>query len=154
MASSVRHITNFKYEPEVRELVMEVRMQPRSEGRQRCLTFSLEVSPQANIMYYRDFLRNTVHHFDIPGRQNRVRISAQAIVEVEAPPSLDGKDTLNWESLDAQGAAGDYLDTLLPSHYAKSTELLRELAEELHVKRRGTPLEMLLELNQAIYHVF
>jgi transglutaminase-like putative cysteine protease len=154
MAYSVRHITNFKYEPEVRELVMEVRMQPRSEGRQRCLTFALEVNPQANIMYYRDFLRNTVHHFDIPGRQNRVRISAQAIVEVEAPPPLDGQDPVDWESLDAHVAAGDYLDMLLPSRYAKATDHLRELAEELHVKRRGTPLEMLLELNNCIYHVF
>src|SRR5580658_3870640 len=112
MAYSVRHITSFKYEPEVRELVMEVRMQPRSEGRQRCLTFSLEVNPQANMMYYRDFLRNTVHHFDIPGRQNRVRISARAIVEVEAPPPLNGANTLDWDGLDAQVVGGDYLDML------------------------------------------
>ncbi len=30
MAYSVRHITNFRYEPAVRESVMEVRMQPRN----------------------------------------------------------------------------------------------------------------------------
>src|SRR6202043_2584164 len=59
-----------------------------------------------------------------------------------------------WEGLAAHVSAGDYLDPPLPSRYAKPTELLRELAEELHVKRRGTPLEMLLELNNCLYHVF
>ena len=39
MAYSVRHITSFHYEPAVRESVMEVRMQPRTDFRQRCLTF-------------------------------------------------------------------------------------------------------------------
>ncbi len=42
MAYSVRHITSFRYEPAVRESVMEVRMQPRTDFRQRCLTFSLK----------------------------------------------------------------------------------------------------------------
>ena len=41
MAYSVRHITSFQYEPAVRESVMEVRMQPRTDFRQRCLSFSL-----------------------------------------------------------------------------------------------------------------
>ena len=31
MAYSVRHITNFRYKPAVRESVMEVRMQPRTD---------------------------------------------------------------------------------------------------------------------------
>src|SRR5258705_6893609 len=114
MAYSVRHITNFRYEPEVRELVMEVRMQPASEGRQRCLTFSLDVAPQASIMSYRDAMHNTVHHFDIPGRQSHVRVSAQAIVQVDEPGPLYGPDTPDWQGLDAQVAAGDYLDMLLP----------------------------------------
>ena len=52
---SVRHVTNFGYEPPVRESIMEVRVQPRNEAHQRCLRFSLDVSPNANIMCYRDF---------------------------------------------------------------------------------------------------
>ena len=46
---------------------MEVRMQPRSEANQRCLSFNLDVNPPANITQYRDFTGNTVHHFDIAG---------------------------------------------------------------------------------------
>ena len=66
MAYSVRHITNFRYKPAVRESVMEVRMQPRTDFRQRCLSFSLSIEPRANTMVYRDFYGNAVHNFDIP----------------------------------------------------------------------------------------
>src|SRR5450432_1733833 len=52
---SVRHVTKFRYKPAVRESVMEVRMQPRSDDGQRCLSFSLDVRPVATIMQYRDF---------------------------------------------------------------------------------------------------
>ncbi len=36
MRYSVRHVTRFDYESVVRESVMEVRMQPRSDAMQRC----------------------------------------------------------------------------------------------------------------------
>ena len=65
LAYSIKHVTDFRYEPEARESLMEVRMQPRSDARQRCLTFSLDVSPQADIMSYQDFLGNTVHHLSL-----------------------------------------------------------------------------------------
>ena len=39
MRYTVRHVTRFAYESPVAESVMEVRMQPRSDGRQRCLHF-------------------------------------------------------------------------------------------------------------------
>ena len=54
MAYAIRHITTFNYKPSVGESVMEVRMQPRTDLRQRCLTFALEVEPRANVMSYRD----------------------------------------------------------------------------------------------------
>ena len=89
MIYSVVHITTFTYQPAVRESVMEVRLQPRSDGPQHCLTFELEVSPAANIMQYRDFAGNTVHHFDIAGKHSQIRITARSSVEVRAvaPPN-------------------------------------------------------------------
>jgi transglutaminase-like putative cysteine protease len=154
MAYSIKHVTDFRYEPEARESLMEVRMQPRSDARQRCLTFSLDVNPQANIMSYQDFLGNTVHHFDIPGRQKHIQITAQAIVEVREPPPIEWGEILNWDGLDARVAAGDYWDMLLPSRYARSTDLLRELERELQVARNKTPIETLLDLNAGLYRSF
>src|SRR5271168_3881481 len=99
MAHSIRHVTKFHYRPAVRESVMEVRMQPRSDTRQRCLTFSLDVLPQTNIM---DYLGNTVHHFDIPGRQEHIEIAAQALVDVNPSSAPQPGEVGDWDDLDAR----------------------------------------------------
>jgi transglutaminase-like putative cysteine protease len=154
MAYSVRHITRFKYEPAVRESVMEVRMQPRTDARQRCLSFSLDVMPRASMMMYRDFFGNAVHHFDIPGQHELIEVVAQAVVEVLSPLVAHADAVGDWEELDARVAQGDYWEMMLPSQYARPTELLEKLRERLDFRRRGNPLESLQELNTQMYEFF
>jgi transglutaminase-like putative cysteine protease len=151
---SVRHTTTFRYEPAVRESVMEVRLQPRSDGEQRCLSFTLEVDPAANTMQYRDFTGNTVHHFDIAGTHAQVRVAAESTVEVQSVPAPRTVDSGDWAELDALVAGNDYWEMLLPSHFAQSSAPLEQLAQELGCKRRGNPLAVLTELNEAIYRSF
>src|SRR5215467_7620798 len=105
MIYSVRHVTIFSYEPAVRESIMEVRMQPRSEGGQRCLNFQLTVNPTANVMSYRDFMGNIVHHFDIAGSHTQVKLTAQGVVEVESPELPNASNAGSWEELDVLTAA-------------------------------------------------
>ena len=154
MAYSVRHITRLRYEPAVRESVMEVRMQPRTDARQRCLSFSLDVSPRANVMVYRDFFGNAVHHFDIPGQHEVIEVAAQAVVEVLPPLVASAAEAGNWKELDARVAQGDYWEMLLPSQYARPTELLEKLRAALDLKRRGNPLELVQKLNAELYEFF
>jgi transglutaminase-like putative cysteine protease len=151
---SVRHTTIFRYHPAVRESVMEVRLQPRSDGEQRCLSFILDVDPEANLMQYRDFTGNTVHHFDIAGTHDLVKVTAQSAVEMQAVPAPRPADSDDWGDLDALIAGNDYWEMLLPSHFAHSNEMLELLAKELGCERRGNPLAVLTELNQAIYRLF
>jgi transglutaminase-like putative cysteine protease len=154
MAYSVRHITNFKYEPAVRESVMEVRMQPRTDFRQRCLSFSLTIDPRASMMMYRDFYGNAVHNFDIPERHRMIEVMAQAIVDVLPARALDAEAVGDWAELDERVAQTDYWEMLLPSHFARPSELLERLAGELDLRRRGNPLEVLQELNSKLYELF
>ena len=154
MAYSVRHITSFRYEPAVRESVMEVRMQPRTDFRQRCLSFSLNIDPRANMMMYRDFYGNAVHNFDIPERHRRIDVLAQAIVDVLPARILEAAAADDWEELDRRVAHTDYWEMLLPSHFAVPTDLLEKLAMELDLRRRGNPLELLQELNSRLYELF
>ena len=154
MIYSVRHTTTFRYEPAVRESVMEVRLQPRSDGGQRCLSFTLSVEPVANVMQYRDFTGNTVHHFDIAGTHTQVKVTAQSMVEVQSVPAPRAADGGNWAELDALTAGNDYWEMLLPSHFAHSSPSLKQLANELDCERRGNPLSLLTELNEAIYKLF
>ena len=154
MIYSVRHTTTFRYEPAVRESVMEVRLQPRSDGEQRCLNFVLNVDPAANVMQYRDFMGNVVHHFDIAGKHAMVKVTAQSAVEVQTVAEPRAADSGDWADLDAQVEGNDYWEMLLPSHFAQSSAALEQLAAELGCERRGNPLGLLTELNEAIYKLF
>ena len=154
MIYSVRHTTTFRYEPAVRESVMEVRLQPRSDGEQRCLSFTLDVDPAANVMQYRDFTGNIVHHFDIAGSHTQVKVTAQSAVEVQSAPPPNSANSGDWNDLDAQVAGNDHWEMLLPSHFVQSSEALDQLATELRCERRGTPFALLTEINEAIYRLF
>jgi transglutaminase-like putative cysteine protease len=154
MIYSVRHTTTFRYEPAIRESVMEVRLQPRSDGEQRCLSFTLNVDPAATVMHYRDFTGNTVHHFDIAGTHNLVKVTAQSAVEVQSAAAPRAADSGDWADLDALIAANDHWEMLLPSHFAHSSEPLENLAKELRCERQGNPLVLLTELSETIYRLF
>ena len=150
MVYSIRHVTHFSYEPAVRESVMEVRTQPRSEWHQRCLSFYLDVQPLASVFVYLDFLGNSVHHFDIPARENDVRITAKALVEVQGVPEPNSTDSGSWEDLDARVTQGDFWEMLLPSKFAQPSQLLLDFARELDLKRGANPFETVLQLNQGL----
>jgi transglutaminase-like putative cysteine protease len=51
---------------------MEARMQPRSDGQQRCLHFGLSTTPASRVLTYQDHDGNSVHHFNIPARHGRL----------------------------------------------------------------------------------
>lgn len=155
MYYTIRHTTRFRYSSPINESIMEVRIQPRSEGNQYCLDFQLHTSPRAQIMSYRGEFGNRVHHFDIPNSHNHLTITALALVDVSAPPSLPQTlPTGTWDELDALTESGEYFDTLMPSHFANPSELLYKLALELDVRRRDDPLTVLRDLNADIYKAF
>lgn len=148
-------MTRFRYSAPISESIMEVRMQPRTEGAQRCMQFMLTTQPRAQVMSYRDYQGNHVHHFDVPGRYSQLTITAEALVELLPSPSLPpALESDAWAALDALTAAEDHWDMLMPSTFARPSDLLRDLAREFDVRRRADPLTLLRELNTAIYDSF
>ncbi len=155
MYYTIRHITRFRYSSPISESIMEVRAQPRSEGNQHCLDFQLRTSPRAVVMSYRGEFGNRVHHFDIPNPHTQLTITAESLVDMqpapEPPPAIAESA---WSELDEITAHDDYWDTLTPSHFARPSDLLADLARELDVRRRADPLTVLRDLNHAIYRSF
>jgi transglutaminase-like putative cysteine protease len=152
---SIRHLTRFRYKEPVSESIMEVRMHPRSDHSQHCLSFSLSVSPRCRVFTYRDHYGNNVHHFDIPGDHDQLVIVAESLVEQHIPPDVPAFLAPDaWQALDALVAQGDYGEMLLPSTFAQQTPALLELANKLNVVRRDDPLMVLHELNKSIYDYF
>ena len=155
MFYAIRHLTKFRYDSPVSESLMEVRMHPRTEVNQRCLSFQLSVDPRAHVNVYRDYLGNSVHHFDVPRKHNELAVLAESLVEMEPPPPLP--QALNadaWQELDNIVAAGDYWEMLMPSTFACWSEGLLNLSSELKVQRRSDPLTFLRDLNTRLYSWF
>jgi transglutaminase-like putative cysteine protease len=155
MYYAVKHETTFRYSDAISESVMEVYMQPRTEGIQRCLRFKLQTSPRARIFERYDMLGNGVHFFDIPALHEHLTILAESVVELVAPAPLpETLDANDWELLDETARAGEFWDMLAPSPRTETTPLLRQFAQELGVQRRTDPLKLVHEINTAIYQVF
>ncbi len=157
MFYAVRHFTRFRYSRSVSQSVMEVRMHPRSEHMQRCFTFQLSVSPRARIFSYGDHIGNIVHHFDIPAPHKHLTIIADALVDVDKPEPLP--ETLGagaWDELDRMIEREDYWDMLRPSHFARTSPELEELAREFGVEKRDglDPLGVLRSINLKLFDGF
>jgi transglutaminase-like putative cysteine protease len=155
MYYAIRHITRYRYSAPIRENVMEVRMQPRSEGPQHCFEFNLAVTPRAQVTLFHDYLGNTIHHFDIPAQHTQLTLRAEAMVEIQPfAPLPECLPLQTWEELDQLARDNHYWDMLEPSRFAHPSPLLNELAGELGFTRQSDPLTVLVALNQAIYNTF
>jgi transglutaminase-like putative cysteine protease len=152
MYHSIRHQTKFRYNEPVRETIMEVRLQPRTEWTQHLLSFDLQVLPRARVLQYRDHLGNTVHHFSLPGSLEALSIISTALVDVQ--PFREWPDALPvsaWSEVDSMIADGEHHEMLLPSDFARPTPLLAELAVSLGVTRQDDPMTVLRRMNREIF---
>jgi len=110
MILEVQHETRFEYSVPVQDATIEVRMEPANNPSQACHTFHLDISPAAEVFRYQDGLGNRVHHFNILGAYDRMRILAAAVVETQPPQTnlsasqavhpLDHGDALRDAGLD------------------------------------------------------
>lgn len=155
MHYTIRHVTRFTYEAPISESVMETRMQPRSEGSQRCLHFGLSTMPAARVLMYQDHEGNAVHHFNLPGRHSRLTVTAEALVDCGKPPALpDALDSSSWDALDALTATGEFWDVMNPSAFALTTPLLAGFATEIGCARKSDPLTALRWLTTEMFERF
>ena len=138
---------------------MEMRLQPRTEWTQHCLSFEIDLDPRTRVFHYRDYLGNTVHHFNVPGQHQQLDIVSTSLVEVS--PFADWPLTLPptaWDEIDAQVHNGDYYEMLMPSDFAQPTPALMDLAATWGIApredRREDPMSLLRQLNTAIHRHF
>lgn len=157
MFYAIRHFTRYRYSHPVWQSMMEVRMHPRSEGNQRCFIFQLSVNPRARIFAHTDARGNLVHHFDLPQRHRQLTIISDALVNLDAPQSIpETMDYGAWDELEQHVEKKDYWDMLMPSHFARTSPELLELAEEIGVRERDgrSPLAFLQDVASGVYRGF
>jgi len=153
MQYTIRHVTTFTYEAPISESVMEARMQPRTDGSQRCIRFALSTTPVARVRMYHDHDGNVVHHFNIAGRHSRLIVTAEALVDCTASGEYAAPEP-EWTDVDASVASGEFWDLINPSPYTRPTPLLAALSREIEITRHCRPLEALHRLTQEIHRRF
>jgi len=155
MFYSVRHITRYRYDAPVRESVMQLYMQPKSEGAQRLLSFQVATHPRAGLQAYTDHFGNAVYHFDVPGTHQELQIEADSEVEVQAtsaPP--EWVDASAWTALDAPAMKGEHFDMLEPRGLAHATPALDAFLAERSLAKTSDPMTTLRRLNRSLYEAF
>jgi len=155
MYYNIRHVTRFTYETPIAESMMEARMQPRSDGTQRCVQFGLSTNPPSRVMMYQDHDGNTVHHFNIPGRHSRLTVTAEALVE--STPSTVFPERLGvnaWPQTHAMTVNGEFWELVNPSTFVQPTEALQALARELRVSKAEDPMSLMRRLMTDIAERF
>jgi transglutaminase-like putative cysteine protease len=157
MFYAIRHFTSYRYSRSVWQSMMEVRMHPRSEGHQRCFVFQLSVNPRARIFGYTDSYGNLVHHFDQPSRHGQLTIISDALVNIDVQPSIpESMEYQCWQELEDLIEKKDYWDMLMPSHFARSSPELEQLAGEIGAtERKGrSPLAFLQDIASGVHRSF
>lgn len=157
MFYAIRHFTRYRYSRSVWQSMMEVRMHPRSEGNQRCFVFQLSVNPRARIFGYTDSYGNLVHHFDLPSRHGQLTIISDALVNIDAQPAIPEVQNYDgWQELEELIEKKDYWDMLMPSHFARSSPELEQLAVEIGAtERKGrSPLAFVRDIASGVNRSF
>jgi len=157
MLLEIRHVTRYHYESQVRESVMELRMQPQKSIRQRLISFEIELDPRAQLFSYIDPFGNAVHHFDVPQPHDELTIVARACVETQEPPEVPRTvDLGEWDRLRSGFTQSECYEFLQPHGYAVKTPALADFmaSKGLQASRLRDPLTALRELNQTIYDSF
>ncbi len=152
MFYSIRHVTRFRYSSPVRESVMELRMQPRSEGPQSLRNFQITTNPRAQLYAYTDHFGNAVYHFNVLREHEELRIEAQAVVEIASlPPLPERADALEWGRYNSYNLSDEQYDLLEQSTFAIMTPPLREfIAVHGLEKPKDDPLTALKRLMDVI----
>jgi transglutaminase-like putative cysteine protease len=156
MHYSIRHITRFRYSSPVRQSVMELRMQPRSEGPQALRSFQIVTNPRAQLYAYTDHLGNAVYHFNVLRQHEELRIETQAIIEMSAhKPVPDAADPLEWSRFNDYNLGADHFDLMEESKFARSSPALLAFMEAHGlVEPVGDPLTALRHLCTRLFEAF
>lgn len=129
------HVTNFAYDGPVSESYNELRLRPRHDESQSCLSFRVITDPVAKAIGHQDFYGNWVHVFHILKEHRKLKVETEAVVLMHpqaAPPS----SSLTLSDLAAlrENLLDDHYDFLSPSQYCPFLPKILELLAEAETR--------------------
>lgn len=133
------HATLFSYDGTVSESYNELRLRPRHDESQSCLSFRITTYPFSKPAAHLDYFNNWVHQFHILPEHRELRVESEAIVLVHpvapypsAPVPLHELD----RRLDA--LRGEFFDWLAASQYCPLVPALQPVIDEIEARCDGS----------------
>ncbi|XRD26856.1 transglutaminase N-terminal domain-containing protein [Lysinibacillus fusiformis] len=88
MKFEIQHTNIFQYESEVDQSLNTIRLKPRSDERQRLLSYRIAITPSSLTREHTDIWGNTVGSFYIPEQHQVLEIHTSSIVSIQRAPFI------------------------------------------------------------------
>jgi len=133
------HVTRFSYDGPVSESYNELRLRPRHDEHQSCLSFRVTTTPAAKAVGHQDFYGNWVHLFHILKEHRLLKVETEAMVLMHPQPPAD-VSTATLRGLDEQRDAlrEEFFDQVSPSQYCPFLEEIEPLSRQAEASCDGT----------------
>jgi transglutaminase-like putative cysteine protease len=151
------HVTAFAYDAPVSESYNELRLRPRDDEWQSCVSFRFRLAtrPASNPAAYRDGFGNWVHRFNVLPAHRLLRVEAESLVMTQVPPAplLDG---LSLAAVDAQANVllEQHYDFLGPSTYVSHLPELAALGRAAEAASGGGATRFALAASALVHDRF
>lgn len=132
------HVTMFSYDGAVSESYNELRLRPRHDESQSCLSFRLTTFPPSKPAAHLDYFNNWVHRFHILPEHKELRVEAEATVLVHPQQWASTPLALSEFDLRREVLNDEYFDWLAPSQYCPVVPEIDDLARQAEVRSDGT----------------
>ena len=131
MEYTVEHETVYKYPRSVTESYTVVHLQPRTNLRQYCTGYMLDVAPHARVFSYVDRFGNDVQHFSIVPEHTELRIVARSHV-VTLPATGNGPTRgVHAADLDADPRVAELAEFRRSTPYVRVDDTVAAVANEI-----------------------
>ncbi|MCU0315714.1 MAG: transglutaminase family protein [Fimbriimonadaceae bacterium] len=146
MLFELKHETLFEYSEPVTDSMMEFRLTPKTDAKQKVIIHQSRVVPARSTRRYLDGWGNTVTTVNIPFSHQKVEVVFESVVECD-----EGSRTEN-----EQGSARDLAlyDFKQPSRLVEWTPLFREFVQDFESIRDHPTRELAEKLSEAIHTGF
>jgi len=124
----VVHTTVLNYSRPVIASYNEARMRPVNDARQFVRRWRLEIKPNTWIDEYHDFWGTAVTAFEVLSSHKRLRIVAEAVVEIHPVLGFNAPASTTWEELGSEWALDGFAETLTNTPTTAVPEDVAELA--------------------------
>jgi len=135
---SLFHVTEFTYDGPVSESYNEVRLRPRQDEMQTCVSFRLVTAPTAHISAYQDAHGNWVHRFNVMPEHRHLRIEAGSVVLLQEPVPLPADGIPLGELAAHAGALDEFYDLLSPTVYVPHLPAVEQLGRDAERESGGS----------------